>query len=229
MKTSDHLASPFVAIMSNIGTRLLLYGGVAVAPVFLLVTCVQIFVRSDFDITRHAVSALQNGSFGWVQSGNFIVTGLLSLLFAWEIWKILRGSAGQMWAPILILTFGAGMIIAGLFPPDPAFGFPAGASAGSPDVISVSGGMHSAGFFGAFTALGASSFVLARHFRRLLTAWSLYSLIVGVVTPILIARGIVFTQVAGTCFLAAGVMAFTWLSAIALRLIKFDDWTRQHE
>lgn len=200
-------------------TRLLLRCGVAVAPLFLAVAVAQVLTRSGFDITQHAVSSLQNGALGWVQSTNFVVCGLLSLLCARGIRQHLCGARGGTWAPMLVGAFGVGMILAGIFPPDPAFGFPAGAPEGAPEVMSTSGILHSLGFFGAFLSLIAACFVMARHFGCAMSRWRSFCLVSGVGTPALIVLGSsVFSDASGVFFFAAGALSFTWLSAVAGRL-----------
>lgn len=199
--------------------RLLIRCGSALAPVFFVVAVVQMIARSGFDITRHAVSSLQNGGFGWAQSANFVVCGVLSLMCAWGLRRLLRGSRGGTWGPLLVGVFGIGMIIAGIFPPDPAFGFPDGAPEGAPDVLSVSGGLHGLGFFSAFLALIAGCFVLSRHFGKALPGWRNICLIAGATTPLLLILGTAaFTGAAGIFYFAAGVISFSWLSTVAWRL-----------
>src|SRR5579872_6157917 len=48
-------------------------------PVFVAVAMIQILTRPGFDLTRQALSLLTLGSWGWVQSANFIVSGSLIL------------------------------------------------------------------------------------------------------------------------------------------------------
>ncbi|WP_166354356.1 DUF998 domain-containing protein [Phytoactinopolyspora limicola] len=211
-----HVANPPTMTTDPQRTRILLQCGVAIAPLFLAVAAVQMIARPGFDITQHAVSSLQNGDFGWVQSANFILCGLLAVLCALGLRRRLAGSRGGTWGPSLVGVFGIGMIIAGLFPPDPAFGFPEGAPEGAPDAMSTTGGLHSLGFFAAFLTLIAACFVLARHFDKTLHTWRNICLIAGVVTPLLIILGTVAsTDTPGVFYLAAGTVSFTWLSAVA--------------
>lgn len=215
MNSTQHLT----AAARRTGVAGLLWCGAAIAPVFLVVAVVQMITRPGFDIARHAVSSLQNGDLGWVQSMNFAVCGLLALLSALGFRRRLRGSRGGAWAPVLVGAFGIGMVTAGLFPPDAAFGFPAGTPEGAPAGMSVTGGLHSLGFFVAFIALIACCFVLARHFGRAIPGWRNLSLIAGAATPLLIIFGTtLFTGASGIFYFAAGVVSFTWLSAAAWRI-----------
>src|SRR5688500_8785847 len=58
-------------------TRRLLACGIIAGPVFLTVTMVQAITRRGFDLSRHPVSLLSLGDFGWLQIANFVVTGAL--------------------------------------------------------------------------------------------------------------------------------------------------------
>ncbi|MCR8643792.1 DUF998 domain-containing protein [Paenibacillus sp. N1-5-1-14] len=62
--------------------KLLLIGGILSAPLFFLITIAQVFTRTGFDIRIHAISSLTLGDLGWIQSANFIITGLLAVFAA---------------------------------------------------------------------------------------------------------------------------------------------------
>lgn len=68
---------------------------------------------------------------------------------------VLAGRRGTAAAALLSLV-GLGQIIAGLFTPPPSFGYPAGAPAGGPDVVGISGILHGVGFGLSMTAWTAS-------------------------------------------------------------------------
>ncbi len=51
--------------------------GVITGPLYIIVGLDQAFTRPGFDILRHDLSLLANGDLGWIQSANFVVTGLL--------------------------------------------------------------------------------------------------------------------------------------------------------
>ena len=98
-------------------TKALLACGVLLGPLFYLVVLIQMFTRPGFDIRQHPLSLLSLGDAGWIQITNFIVTGLLAILCAFGMRRLLRGGPGGTWGPLLIGTYGLGMIIAGLFSP----------------------------------------------------------------------------------------------------------------
>lgn len=150
---------------STMTSRLLSCLAVA-GPLFVAVAVVQILTRPGFDLTRHALSLLTLGSWGWVQSANFIVTGSLILVGAAGMRRALRDGAGSRWAPILLSICGAGFIGAGLFHPDPTSGFPPGTPAGASAVSSWHGVLHMLCGSLAFLALVILCFVLARRFLQ---------------------------------------------------------------
>ena len=60
-------------------TRGLLRCGLAAGPAFVAAFLVEGAVRDDYRPLRHPVSSLALGPRGWIQTGNFAVTGALFL------------------------------------------------------------------------------------------------------------------------------------------------------
>lgn len=145
-------------------TRSLLGYGVLAGPFYVAVVIAQALLRPGFDLTRDDASLLSNGSLGWIQVANFVITGLMVIACAAGVRRALAGGRGATWAPILLGLYGAGLIAAGLFVADPMNGFPAGAPAGRPDTISVHGLLHIASAGIGFAGLVAACFVVARRF-----------------------------------------------------------------
>ena len=79
--------------------------------------------REGFDVRIHAVSLLSNGSLGWVQITNFLVSGVLVVAGAIGARRVLREGRGATWGPILLACYGVGLIGAGIFVADPGRGF----------------------------------------------------------------------------------------------------------
>jgi hypothetical protein len=116
-------------------TKSLLGYGVIAGPVFVLVSGIQALTRDGFDPTRHAWSLLSNGSLGWIQITNFVLTGLMIVALAVGLRRALPPGLGGTWAPRLIGAYGVGLVAAGVFRADPALGFPPGTP---PDAREVS-------------------------------------------------------------------------------------------
>jgi hypothetical protein len=64
-------------VTPNQTTRSLLGYGVLAGPFYVTVSLAQALTRDGFDLTRHAWSLLSNGSLGWIQITNFVLTGLM--------------------------------------------------------------------------------------------------------------------------------------------------------
>jgi hypothetical protein len=193
-------------------TRALLASG----PLFYIVATAQMFTRPGFDIRHHAISLLSLGDLGWIQTSNFILTGVLALLCAVGMrWVLHPGRAGT-WGPLLIGIYGVGLIVGGIFHPDPGLGFPPGAPTG----MSWHAVLHSIAFYTAFLSLIVACFVFVRRFTSQgHRGWGIYCAATGVVSPLLIVLGTGITSWAGVLFALAGVVAFGWVSMIAAKLV----------
>lgn len=145
-------------------TKSLLGYGVIAGPLYVVTSLVQAVVRDGFDLTRHAWSQLALGEGGWVQTTNLVVTGLMLVAFAIGLRRALRTGPAAGWAPFLIGVFGASMVVAGMFPVDPAAGFPAGLA--TPETMSTSALVHLAAGAIGFPCLAAGLLVLARRLAR---------------------------------------------------------------
>lgn len=211
-------------------TQVLLTAGMLAGPIYIGLALLQMLIRPGFDPTRHDWSLLSNGDLGWIQIGNFILTGVLVIGTAVGMRRTLRGSRGGTWAPLLLGLYGVGLISAGLFAADPMNGFPLGTPDGPPIHPTSSGMLHIvSGSFG-FIGLIAACFVLARHFTSLKRPnWSRFSLITGIFFLLAFfgiaggsqQKGIVL-QVVTLAFTAAVVLAWSWLSLVSLQLKKLS-------
>jgi hypothetical protein len=198
-------------------TRSLLGYGVIVGPIYVAVSLVQALTREGFDPTRHAWSLLENGDLGWLQVGNLVLAGVMTVACAVGLHRALRPGRGSTWAPRLIGGYGVSLVGAGIFRADPAQGFPAGTPA---DASSVSwhGTLHFATGGVGFLCLIAACFVLAGRFagagsREL--AW--FSRATGVLFLAGFA-GIASGSHGPTtlAFTAAVVLVWTWLAAVSV-------------
>lgn len=201
------------------GIRLLLMCGVVSAPLFYLAAIIQSFTRVGFDIRRHAISTLTLGDVGWIQSANFFITGSLAVCAAIGVWRLLRGRMGGTLGSLLIGIYGIGMIMAGLFRPDPGLSFPPGAPAEIPTSMSGHAALHSVAFFTAFICLIAAGIVFARRFAvQGERGWSIYCIASCIVAPVLIMIGSSIASWIGVIMGCAGIVAFGWVSILAARL-----------
>jgi hypothetical protein len=203
-------------------TRSLLGWGIVAGPVYLVVGLAQAFTRPGFDIGRHALSLLENGHLGWIQIGNFLLTGLMVVAGAIGVRRVLHPGRGGTAGPLLVGAYGAGVLLAGIFRADPTDGFPPGTPPG-PGSSTWHGLLHMASFGIGFLCLIAACFVVARGLsaRRLRrSAW--WSRITGIalfacVVATFAAAG---TTVALVALWAAVVVAWAWVTALSARLMK---------
>jgi hypothetical protein len=121
-------------------TRRLLVGGVLAGPFYLAVGLAQAVLRDGFDLMRHPLSVLANGPGGWVQTANFVISGLLVVGAAVAISRAVRPRPVAL--GMFVAAFGAGMLVAAMFPADPVDGFPPGTPEGPPTSITTAGLIH---------------------------------------------------------------------------------------
>lgn len=197
--------------------RVLLYCGAASAPFFCALLLWQMFSR-PFDVFHTPLSLLSLGNLGWVQIVNFIVTGVLAVLGAVGVRRAWGGGKGGTWGPVLVGTFGLGLIVAGIFHPDPGYGFPPGTPAGGGPSASGHSIVHNIGFLMIMSSITAACFVFARGFRaRGLTGWAAYSVATGITVPSLI--GLTFATNLLVFITAISVIGYGWVSVIAAMLL----------
>jgi Protein of unknown function (DUF998) len=195
--------------------------GMLAGPLFVLAGLAQAFTRDGFDLREHTLSLLGNGDLGWIQIANFVVTGLLFVICSVGIRTAIPAGRAHTWGPRLIAAFGTGMAAAGVFPPDPAFGFPPGTPNGKPASVSWHGALHYTTASLAFIVLVAACFVFARRYRTLgRPAAAACSALAGVL--LIAGVGAVSTgshSAAGNVtFAVAALLGFLWVSAVAAQL-----------
>ncbi len=157
----------------------LLIAGALAGPLYVLVGLGQVLMRDGFDPRRHALSQLSNGEFGWIQTANFMIVGVLVIAGALGLRRALRGSSGATWGPVLLAIYGVGLLGSGVFAADPGRGFPPGTT--DPLRISTTGLLHFV--FGgiAFYALVGACLVFALRFKQLQQSkWAVFSFATGV-------------------------------------------------
>jgi hypothetical protein len=94
-----------------------------------MVTMVQALTRDGFDIQQHRFSWLTTGDLGWIHQSNMVLVGVLTVLLAVGMRRVMRTGRGAVWAPRLLGLFGVAYLIGGLLRADPVVGFPPGTTA----------------------------------------------------------------------------------------------------
>ncbi|MCO1657282.1 DUF998 domain-containing protein [Pseudonocardia humida] len=219
-RTSDAASPPGArpAAAPSRATRILLACGVVAGPLFVLLILAQAMTRDGFDPRRHPLSLLSLGEQGWIQTVNFLVSGLLVVASARGAARVLSpGSAGRTWGPALLGVYGAALVWAGVFRTDPADGFPPGAPAGPADA-GWHGLLHNIAPVGMGVALSAACLVFARRFARDgRRGWAAYSAVAAVAYYVLGFAA--FPAQDFRLMLAGGAVIWTWAAALSLRLL----------
>ncbi|HLZ30668.1 MAG TPA: DUF998 domain-containing protein [Chloroflexota bacterium] len=200
-------------------TPALLGAGLIAGPLFIGASYAQVLTRAGFDLQRHAISMLTLGDLGWIQSANFELTGLLVLACAVGLRRVVRSGRASTWGPRLYGAYGLGLVVAGLFPPDPALGFPPGAPSEMPADMSPHALLHTIGFMVAFASLIGACFVFARRFNGLgWRQWAVYSAATGLAPVPFIALSLALGG-SGVPLFVMGVITSAWMAALPLRLL----------
>jgi hypothetical membrane protein len=150
--------------------------GVAAPIAFAAVFFWEGSVRPHYRARRHFVSLLALGDRGWVQTVNFLVCGVSLVAFATTAIAV---HATGHYGPLAIGSigvFGVALILAGVFPTDPALGYPPGVASGWPDVQSRRGAIHGVSGVLGFAALAAGCIAGAWHAMRTGdVGWAIYA------------------------------------------------------
>ena len=206
--------------------RALLACGVVAGPFYLGVGLAQALTRPGFDLTRHELSQLAVGDWGWVQITNFYVSGLLVLAASMGMRQVLRTGRAHAWGPHLVALYGLGLLGAGLFTADPGLGFPLGTPS---DAVTISshGLLHLVFAAVGFCGLIAASMVFGRRYLSFgQRAWAAYSIGTGMIFLATFVSGVVLagssaSHSLATLMLWIGVLlGWCWLSAISVRLLE---------
>ena len=216
------------ASIHGTGTKALLTCGVVAGPLYVVVGAIEAFTREGFDPTRHDLSLLANGKWGWIHIALLATSGLLTVLGAVGMRRALGGGRGGTWGPLLLGVYGLGLIGAGFFVADPVNGFPSGLPADAYGDVSSHGLLHLVFGGVGFLGLIAACFVFARRFAALgERGWAVFSVATGVLYFAAFFGIAAGSQQGGSvltlvvlAFTVAVVLAWVWISALEARLLR---------
>jgi len=160
------------------------WAGMIGSVLFVTVFTIEGWLRPGYDWRSTFISELSIGPRGWIQIINFIILGILFLVFTWGVAGEFREGKASKWGPILLAIIGFSFLVSGPLVTDVA---------STPrDQMSVHGIFH--GIFGAlvFSLSPVSVFVFWRRFSedpnwKHLQGWTL---IAGIITTVAL---IIFT------------------------------------
>lgn len=201
-------------------TRRLLFCGMIAGPIYIVVGLVQILLRPGFDVTRHPLSMMSLGPWGWVQIVNFLVCGALTVLGGIGLFRAVRTHRSWSVGAILVVIFGIGTFGGGVFTTDPSLGFPPGTPDLPPETMSTSALLHF--IFGqlGFLALIIGSFFFARYFAVTRNpGWMWFSIFTGAFFLVSIFAGIAMMGNAWgmIALYLAVVTCWVWLALLCRR------------
>jgi hypothetical protein len=155
------------------------------------------------------------GEGGWMQVTNIVLSGVMVLAAGVGFARAMGDSKAGIRAGVLLGVYGVGLVLSGIFPPEPMKGFPVGAAQAG----TISGILHMA--FGAigFLALAGAAFVVGGWFgRRGDRSTARYSRISGAVVVGFLGGAALSAFPLGVAFLwVAVIVGWAWLLVTSLR------------
>ena len=196
---------------------LLLTCGLVGAVLFIVTFLIDGATRPGYRPLYHPVSALALGSRAWVQTSNFIVTGLLMIAAAVGTREALDVTIG----PALLALFGVALVVSGIFTMDPMRGYPPGTEPGKPAVLSPRQKVHDIFGFVVFSSLGAAAIAFG---LALEAGWRIYSFAAaGLIIVLIIVFGIAWERDSPRMGLLQRLMilvGWTWIALLCLSLLS---------
>jgi hypothetical protein len=160
---------------------------------------------------------LGNGS--WLQIGNFVLAGVLNLLFAVGLWRRLHPGRAGTWGPLLIGGYGLGLVLVGVCVTDPVNGFPLGTIAAAQP--SWHGAVHALGGLVVFVMLAAALGVFVRSFlARREWRWALYLLVSALLLLGLFVAGFTNAEFVARTLRLATSLGWMASSLVAVKLLR---------
>lgn len=206
----DRLRPPHQRVMS-------LTSGVAGSALFVITFLIDGATRPGYHPIRQPVSALALGSRGWVQTANFILSGLLITASTPGLYR----ASGSLWLAVLVAVFGLALVASGVFPMDPMRGYPPGTPDTTPTTTSRTHKLHDWAGVLVFTSLPAAAVVAALALDD--PPWVVLSVFAAVA---LLALLLLFGNAWETDSPRAGLIqrlqiitGWTWLALLCLHLM----------
>lgn len=200
-------------------TRWLLTCGAVSGPLFIAAVIVQSAINPGFDLRRVLISNLSLGHYGYLQIGNFSLCGVLNILFAIGVWRLLHGGPSGTFAPIFTVLHGILLVVVAVFVTDPSNGFPPGSVA--PTTPTMHGAIHAFGALWVFLTNAIALAVFIRYFvvgRE--TWWAVYCGSSAVVMLAIFFSSFTAKTVAPFLDISL-VIGWMGLSLVAIKLLIF--------
>ena len=213
----------------HIRTKLGLLCGTIACPLFLMVVLIEGAIRPNYSSLLYPLSSLSIGDHGWIQTLNFILTGILLFVFSFGLKQHCNNINEKFRGPLLIRYVGFGLIGAGIFVTDPIFGYPSN-EALILRQFTFHGRLHDVFSMFVFVCLPWACFVFRKYFITLENkVWANYSSFTAyAMIGAFIIASMGFKQVPGFVNYAGLFqrlcigLGWTWMTLLSIRLIKLD-------
>ena len=216
-----------IKIALDTKTKSLLWCGAIACPLFIITVLIEGATRSDYNSFLFPLSSLSIGDFGWIQISNFIVTGILILVFSIGLRLVFNSATAKFRGSLLIGLVGIGLIGAGVFVTDPIFGYPTS----EPLVLrqfTIHGHLHDAFSMLVFVCLPWACFVFRKRFVTTGEhGWATYSAFTGfamIATFIIASMGFKqlsgFVDFAGVSQRVCIAIGWIWITLLSLHLLR---------
>ncbi len=203
-------------------TRALLACGAVAGPLYLAVTMAQVLTRDGFDLKQHRFTLLTSGDLGWIHQANMVGVGLLTVLLAVGVRRLMQTGRGAVCGPRLLGLVGVAYLVGGLLPSDPVIGFPPGTTA---EMVQKTwqGSVQNASRSISTLLLIATSLVIAARFAtegHRVSAWFF-----GAGIPVVFAALTAFGSAIGINPAAPAFLAtpWIWVTALAVHMYRRAD------
>ncbi|GAB2509844.1 DUF998 domain-containing protein [Nocardiopsis aegyptia] len=195
-------------------TRTLLACGFAV-PLFVVVILAEGALRPDYEPLHRFGSELALGPRGWIQTANFVLTGLAILAFSVGLRRAMPSGRGALAVPSLTAVVGVCAIVGGAFPVDPD------------GARTAAGAIHGANVVPFHLALCAAAAIMAGRLAAEPRGrpWAWYCAATALATPATIAVALALADTGAFHGLWQRIGLTTglgWCAAMAWYLLRSD-------
>jgi hypothetical protein len=184
--------------------------GLGAPVVFYAVMILLGIITPHYNAIRQFGSELSLYTYGWAMITNFIGFGILELLVAVSVFQAFGTDTSGKLGSIMVGVLAASFLIAGIFVTDPGG-----------TIRTIHGGFHfAAAILIFFISMPVGSIALAYHFRRQRAIFSIYSLISGVLTPLLFLATVMAGSLLGLMERIVIAVILAWLLVLASELYR---------
>jgi Protein of unknown function (DUF998) len=149
-------------------TAALLTCGIVAGAMLPTVLWIDGATRPGYSLWHHGASQLGLGERASLQTGNFVLAGILVVGFSIGVRRVLQSGRGATWGSSLLSAAGIGLVVAGIVPTNPALGYPPG----EPSVVTPGTVVHQVAGLFLFGGLSGAAFVLAPRLRTASRSWA---------------------------------------------------------